>query len=54
MAEEAGRAWKQLKKISDGRAWMRHVTSKDAHHLAASHFATQGKSGVYMRTIVVD
>ena len=44
-AEEARRAWAQLKRDRSGQAWMQHVWHEDADYLLAGGLAQRGKSG---------
>ena len=44
-AEEARRAWAQLKRTRGGRVWMKHVGTKDPDYLAAGALARAGKQG---------
>ena len=46
MAEEARRAWAQLKQANGERTWMRH--SKSRLHIAAQKLATRGKGGEHV------
>ena len=50
MAEEARRAWAQLKAVRGGRVWMRHVPRRDPSYLLymqAGGLAQAGKSGTH-------
>ena len=53
MAEEAQRAWAQLKSERGGRVWMRHVAKIEPLYLRASVLAAAGKHGTrtYAETV---
>ena len=53
MAEEARRAWAQLKHTSGGRAWMRYVPRTETHYSRACQLAKAGKGGAYVYAEVV-
>ena len=53
MAEEARRAWAQLKHVSGGRAWMHHVPRTQGYYIRASQLATSGKGGAHIYAEVV-
>ena len=53
MAEEARRAWAQLKHTSGGRAWMRHVPRTEAVYIRACQLAKAGKGGTHIYAEVV-
>ena len=44
-AEEARRAWAQLKRARGGRVWMKHVGHEHPDYLLAGGLAQEGKSG---------
>ena len=44
-AEEARRAWAQLKRDRGGRVWMKHVRQDDYDYLVAGGIARTGKNG---------
>ena len=44
-AEEARRAWAQLKRDKVGRVWMQHVRHEDLDYLIAGGLARAGKNG---------
>ena len=53
MAEEARRAWAQLKSRRGGRVWMRHVPRRDLLYMRAGGLAQAGKNGTrtYAETV---
>ena len=53
MAEEARRAWAQLKSRRGGRVWMRHVPRSDLLYMRARGLAQAGKNGTrtYAETV---
>ena len=52
-AEEARRAWAQLKRDRGGRVWMQHVRSEDYDFMLAGGLAREGKAGqsIYSETV---
>ena len=52
-AEEARRAWAQLKRDRGGRVWMKHVWHEHEDYLAAGRLAREGKQGqsIYSETV---
>ena len=53
-AEEARRAWAQLKRDRGGRVWMKHVWQEDYDYLMAGGLARTGKNGrsEYSETVI--
>ena len=52
-AEEARRAWAQLKRDRGGRVWIKHVWHEHEDYLAAGRLAREGKQGqsTYSETV---
>ena len=44
-AEEARRAWAQLKRAKGGLVWMQHVWHEDLDYVVAARLALAGKNG---------
>ena len=53
VAEEAKRAWAQLKQTSGGKAWMQHAPRTTLHALNAGGRARDGKAGAHVYAEIV-